>query len=213
MLKLLHALFCNTDCDMLMFTLLTRVLSRSNWLAVTDTLSFAEPLSKRVITPSEQNALQSISTDVQTTDSYTNGNFTNRIAVNDEEYHSRAYKRSKRSCSYIVQYSVPGNSEYQYGEIQEFAIIGNLYVAFLKCYPQIVTNICINDVPAPEDDILRNFSSSNKLGIQHVSVDSCGNSALEAVLCENILAKCIAVEANEPFVQFYITPVIDVNCT
>ena len=82
-----------------------------------------------------------------------------------------------------------------------------------KLQPQIVTNICINDVPAHEDDILHNFSSSNKLGIQHVPVDSTGNSALEVVICKNILAKCIAVEANEPFVQLYITPVIDVNCT
>ena len=176
-------------------------------------MSYAEPLTKRNVTTFEANALRMVSVTLDGTDEDIEANFANRIAVNDEEFHSRAYKRSKKSCSYIVQYCTQANSEYQYGEIKEFAIIGNLHVAFLKCFPQIVTNICKNEVPAPKDKILCNFSSAKKLGIQHVPVGSNCNSALEVVLCENILAKCIVVEAVEQFVQLYITPVIDMNCT
>ena len=192
-------------------------LYRSNWLAVTDNLLFADPFKTRKITPAEADALMLLRANLGGMGAaildMVHGSYTNRITKNEEEFHSRAYKRSKKSCSYIVQFCTPSTNEHQYGEIQEFASIGNLHAAFMKCFPQVITNICQNAIVASGDKIVHDFSSAMVLGSQHVPVASNSDSVLEAVLCENILAKCIVVESNEAFVHLYITPVIDVNCT
>ena len=183
---------------------------------MTDNLLFADPLKTRKITPSEADALMLLHANLGGMDAASldmvHGSYTNRITKNEEEFHSRAYKRSKKSCSYIVQFCMPSTNEHQYREIQEFASIGNLHVAFMKCFPQVITNKCQNAIVASGDKI-DDFSSAMVLVSQHVPVASNNDSVLEAVLCENILAKCIVVESNEAFVHLYITPVIDVNCT
>ena len=88
-----------------------------------------------------------------------------------------------------------------------------MHVAFVKCFPIVVTNICQNAIAAPSDENVQDFVTSMVLGAHHVPVADNNDSVLEAMLCENILSKCIVVKANEAFVHFYMTPVIDVNCT
>ena len=184
-------------------------------MSVTDDLNFAQSsLNKRLVTQSEEDALRLLGVNVETIDSTRLvGTYTSRIAKNEEEFHSKAYRRSKKSCSYIVQFCMSSQNEYHYGEIQEFASIKNVHVAFVKRFPSVVTNICQNVIAAPNDENVQDLVTSMVLGAHHVPVADNNDSVLEAVLCENILAKCIVVKANEAFVHFYMTPVIDVNCT
>ena len=184
-------------------------------MSVTDDLNFAQSsLNERLVTQSEDDALRLLGVNVETIDSTRLvGTYTSRIAKNEEEFHSKAYRRSKKSCSYIVQFCTSSQNEYHYGEVQEFASIKNVHVAFVKCFPSVVTNICQNAIAAPSDENVQDLVTSMVLGAHHVPVADNNDSVLEAVLCENILAKCIVVKANEAFVHFYMTPVIDVNCT
>ena len=108
---------------------------------------------------------------------------------------------------------MPSNdNEYLHGEIQEFVRIASLIVAFVKPFPQVATSICLNAITASRDETIKQFSSTMSLASHHIPVSWLADSDLIAVLCENILAKCILVETNEPFVDGYITIVNDINC-
>lgn len=168
-----------------------------------------------MITPSEAEAVNNllgVRLGMDTVNQNMYGSYSNRICMNGEEFHSRAYKRSKKSCSYIVHFCSPSN-EHNYGEIQEFATIREFHVPFVKRFPQVVTNICNNGIAASSDELVQEFLCTMKLASHHIPVAPKTDSVLVAVPCKNILEKCIIVEVNEEFVFSYITPVIDVNCT
>ena len=174
------------------------------------------PLKTRLMNDSEMNALNDLyaATGLSGLNTNTFGSFSQRILKSDEVFHSRAYRRSKKSCSYVVKFCVPSNdNEYLHGEIQEFVRIASLIVAFVKPFPQVVTSICLNAITASRDETIKQFSSTMSLASHHIPVSWSADSDLIAVLCENIVAKCILVETNEPFVDGYITTVNDINCT
>ena len=139
-------------------------------MTVTDDLRFAESsLNERLVTQSEEDALRLLGVNVETIDvTRLVGTYTSRIAKNDEEFHSKAYRRSKKSCSYIVQFCTSSQNKYRYGEIKEFASNKNVHVAFVRRFPSVVTNICQNAIAAPNDEIVQDFVSTTVLGAHHV---------------------------------------------
>ena len=84
---------------------------------------------------------------------------------------------------------------------------------FVKPFTEVVTNICKNAINSSNDTNVKQFCSKKLLGSHHTPVSFSTDSILIAVLCNDILAKCIVVKTNERFVNAYITPVNDVNCT
>ena len=73
--------------------------------------------------------------------------------------------------------------------------------------------MCQNAIAAPNHEIVQDFVSTTVLGAHHIPVADNDDSVLEPVLCENMSAKCMAVEVDEAFADFYLTAMIDVNCT
>ena len=112
------------------------------------------------------------------------------------------------------QFSPPSSeNDLHYGEIHEFLCILALSVAFVKPFTEVGTNICKNAINSSSDTSVKQFCSKKLLGSHHTLVSFSTDSILIAVLCNDILAKCIVVKTNECFVNAYITPVNDVNCT
>ena len=64
-------------------------------MSVTDDLNFAQSnLNEKLVTQSEEDALRLLGVNVETIDSTRLvGTYTSRIAKNEEEFHSKAYKR------------------------------------------------------------------------------------------------------------------------
>ena len=50
------------------------------------------------------------------------------------------------------------------------------------------------------------------MGSHHVPVAGPPGPDLCAIFCENIVAKCVKVEVDEPYVFAYLTPITDFNC-
>ncbi len=189
---------------------------RSEWVVVTDNIMLSVPLKTRLINASEMNALNELCATIGLDAFSTNmsGSYSQRILKSEEVFHARTYRRSKKSCSYVVQFCLPNDdNEFHYGEIQEFVSIATLIVAFVKPFPHVVTSICTNAIAASSDETVQQFSSAKLLGNHHTPVSYSTDSDLVAVLCKDIVAKCIVVETNEPFVDAYITTVNDINCT
>ena len=73
-------------------------------MTVTDDIRFAErSLNERLVTQSEGDVLRILGVNVDTID-----------VKHEEEFHSIAYKRSKKSCSSIVQFCRSAQNKYYY---------------------------------------------------------------------------------------------------
>ena len=171
-------------------------------MLVGEDLFFSIPFQRRLMNVSELDALNELCTTMglNSVGSDVSGScqcHSQRISKSGEVFHAQTYKRSKKSCSNVVQFCLPSSeNDLCYREIQEFLCIPALSVAFVKPF----TNV-------------KQFCSKKLLGSHHTPVSFSTDSILIAVLCNDILAKCIVVKTNERFVNAYITPVNDVNCT
>ena len=87
-------------------------------------------------------------------------------------------------------------NDLSYREIQEFLCIPALSVAFVKPFTEVVTNICKNAINSSSDTNVKQFCSKKLLGSRHTPVSFSTDSILIAVLCNDILAKCIVVKTN-----------------
>lgn len=190
---------------------------RSNWIQLSESTFFSGPLMNRPLTSTEIDAVHVLH---ETTGLYMNiptvGSFAERLCQNGEIYHSKAYKRAGKSCSYLVQFFIGctlSGIEYFYGKIEVFVCIGTVYVALIRQYSQVVTTITKNNINLPTDADVRAYATAGLLGSHHVCISDLPANELLAVPCDNITAKCILVEVNEPFVFAYLTPVIDIHCT
>lgn len=185
-------------------------------MLVGEDLFFSIPFQKRLMNVSEVDALNELCTTMglNAVASDVSGSYSQRISKSGEVFHAQTYKRSKKSCSNVVQFCLPNSeNDLRYGEIQEFLCIAALNVALVKPFTEVVTNICKNAINSSSDTNVEQFCSKKLHGSHHTPVSFSTDSILIAVLCKDISAKCIVVKTNERFVNAYITPVNDVNCT
>lgn len=146
-------------------------------------------------------------------DEFKEYSFAQRMSINRSVYHSTLYKRAGKSCSNIVQFfSQNTESEYLFGEVQAFTTTGSVHLALLKQFPLLVSAICSLNIDPPSDGIVKLYADAQLLGSNHVPVAGPPGPDLHAIFCENIVAKCIKVKVDEPYVFAYLTPVTDINC-
>lgn len=147
-------------------------------------------------------------------DGLTEYSFAERLSVDGTVYHSAAYKRAGKSCSEIVQFfSQVTEPEHLFGEVQAFVTTGSVHLALLKQYPILASAICSLNINPPTDEIVKLYADAKLLGSHHVPVAGPPGPHLCAIFCENIVAKCVKVEVDEPNVFAYLTPMTDINCT
>lgn len=146
-------------------------------------------------------------------DGFTEYSFAERISINGSVYHSSVYKRAGKSCSKIVQFfSQVAEPNHLFGEVESFVTTGSVHLALLKQYPMLVSAICSLNIRAPNNEVVKLYADAKLLGSHHVPVAGPPGPDLCAIFCENIVAKCVKVEVDEPYVFAYLTPITDFNC-
>lgn len=101
--------------------------------------------------------------------------------------------------------------EHLFGEVRAFVTTGSIHLALLKQYPILVSAICSVNINPLSDEIVKIYADAKLLGSHHVPVAGPPGPHLCAVFCENIVAKCVKVEVDEPNVFAYLTPMTDIN--
>lgn len=139
--------------------------------------------------------------------------FAERLKKKESVFHSRSYRRKGKSCSYIVQFYASSNTDAEccYGEVQTYLQLRCFTLAIVKQFTSLVTTICNHQIDPPNDTLVSLFSEARLLGSHHIPVIGPADSALTAISCNNIAAKCIFVEVHDDDVFGYITPVTDFN--
>ena len=89
-----------------------------------------------------------------------------------------------------------------FGEVESFVTTGSVHLALLEQYPMLV----------PNNEVVKLYADVKLLGSHHVPVAGPPGPDLCAIFCENIVAKCVKVEVDEPYVFAYLTPTTDFNC-
>ena len=178
-------------------------------------VAFSQPALLRTLSDDEAAAVNVLFADsgLLPIDGLKEYSFAERLSVDGTVYHSAAYKRAGKSCSKIVQFfSQVTEPEHLFGEVQAFVTTGSIHLTLLKQYPILVSAICSVNINPPSDEIVKIYADAKLLGSHHVPVAGPSGPHLCAVFCENIVAKCVKVEVDEPNVFAYLTPMTDINC-
>jgi hypothetical protein len=136
-------------------------------MLVGEDILFSVPFKTRVINALELDALNKLCTTIglNSVNSEVSGSYCQRISKSGEVFHARTYKRSKKSCSTVVQFCLPNNEkDLRYGEIQEFLCISSLSVAFVKPFTEIVTAFAKMRLLPHVIQLLMNFAQKSYLG-------------------------------------------------
>lgn len=126
-----------------------------------------------------------------------------RIMKDDQVFHSLAYTRKGKSCSYIVQFKE--GASYEYGIVQYYLLVGTSGFAVICPYEKL-GNICSFGLQEPVDLMIRSFVDNSILGKHFQAVRVTNSTSL--VDCCNIVCRCIFVSSEEDGVSDYVSHVL-----
>ena len=128
-----------------------------------------------------------------------------RMKKDHQVYHSLAYKRKGKSCSYLVQYQSQTLHNLKYGKILSYLVVHGVPLAAIQCF-QHGTRSIMSGLQDPEDELVKAFNDRNLLGKPFVSVNE--SDEIDVTPCTNILRRCIFVPCSEGAVLGYLCPVL-----
>ena len=128
-----------------------------------------------------------------------------RMKKDHQVYHSLAYKRKGKSCSYLVQYQSETSHDLKYGKIILYMIVHGAPLAAVQCFQHGSRSI-MSGLQDPEDELMKTFNDRNLLGKPFVSVNE--SDEIDITPCKNIRRRCILVPCSEGAVLGYLCPVL-----
>ena len=123
----------------------------------------------------------------------------------NQVYHSTAYRRKGKSCSYLIQYTLERSHILKYGKILLYLVVAGVPFAAVQCFQRSSRNI-MSGLPDPKDDLLKAFNERNALGKPFVAVNE--SHITEVTRCINIRRRCIFVPCSEIDISGYLCPVL-----
>lgn len=126
-----------------------------------------------------------------------------RMVKDNQVFHSMAYKRKGKSCSYIVQFKEGGIDEY--GIVQYYLLIRNTGIAVISKFEK-KGNICSFDLEEQIDPMIKSFIDRDILGKHFQAVKE--TSLLTFISCSDIVCRCVCVPSASAGVSGYVSPVL-----
>lgn len=126
-----------------------------------------------------------------------------RMLKNDQIFHSVAYKRKGKSCSYIVKFQE--GDEDEFGIVQYYLFVRNTGFAVIWKFEK-KGNICSFGLEEQDDTMVKSFIDKNILGKQFQAVKE--TSSCTYVPCCDIVCRCVFVPSASDGVSGYVSPVL-----
>ena len=126
-----------------------------------------------------------------------------RMLKDDEIFHSVAYKRRGKSCSYIVKFQE--SNEDEFGIIEYYLLVRNTGFAVIRKFEK-KGSICSFGLEEQDDEMVKSFIDSHILGKQFQAVKEVGLCSY--VPCCNIICRCVFVPSPSDGVSGYVSPVL-----
>ena len=113
------------------------------------------------------------------------------------------YPRKGNSCSYLVEFNSNGMTVY--GKVVCYIVRENVAYALLEEHKKTGRNVC-QDLPLPEDPVLKDIVERNLIGEHYLEVEEDGE--LLIVSCHQIVNRCLFVKTREArgFITVLDTP-------
>ena len=81
-----------------------------------------------------------------------------RKKKDNQVYHSTAYRRKGKICSYLIQYTLERSHILKYGKVLLYLVVAGVPFAAIQCFQRSSRNI-MSGLPDPKDDLLKAFKA------------------------------------------------------
>lgn len=126
-----------------------------------------------------------------------------RMVKDNQIFHSTAYKRKGKSCSYIIQFQEGGGNEY--GIVQYYLLVRNTGIAVIYKYER-KGNICSFELEDQDDPMIKSFIDRDLLGKHFQAVKE--KMSLTCISCSDIVCRCVFVPSASAGISGYVSPVL-----
>lgn len=123
----------------------------------------------------------------------------------DQMFHSVAYKRKGKSCSYMYVVKFLENNEDEFGIIEYYLLVRNTGFAVIRKFEKR-GNICSFRLEEQDDGMVKSFIDNHILGKQFQAVREA--ALCTYVPCCNIVCRCVFVPSFSDGMSGYISPVL-----
>lgn len=126
-----------------------------------------------------------------------------RLFQDGQVFHSLAYKRKGKSCSYIIQFQEDGKDEF--GIVQYFLLARNNGFAVIQKFEK-KGSICSSELEEQDDPMVKSFIEKDILG-KHFQAVKEGSSDI-CIPCCDIVCRCVFVSSESAGISGYVSPVL-----
>ena len=135
-----------------------------------------------------------------------------RMKKDNQVYHSMAYTRKGKSCSFLVQFKYGEVTRtLEYGKILSYLVVNGIPYAVIRCFQHSPRSI-MSGLPDPDDELVKSFNDRGLLGNPFVPVDE--GDEIRIIVCKDITRRFSFIHfifihsSEEEDVFGYLCPVL-----